>query len=242
MKMFLTSSTNAWGGDDAILEKNAFRSRLVEACSKVKNGLFVASDPEDRDGTIFYRDSLWESFHQCGINLTTFEILDGETKGMASRLIKKADVIYLAGGHVPTQNAFFNSFPLAQLLSKFKGVLVSVSAGSMNAAEDVYSQPEEEGEAVDPNYKRFLKGLGLTKVSILPHYQRTKDEVLDGMKLFEEITYPDSFGRTFFAFPDGTYILKDEDGERICGECWTIHDGKIQKIAEDGDEVWVEKE
>lgn len=242
MKMFLTSSTNAWDGDNLFYEKNGFRARLQEACAKARVGLFVVSDPGDPIGMSHYRDSVWESFRQSGIQLTSFDILDGETKGMASRLIKKADVIYLAGGHVPTQNAFFNSFPLAMLLSKFKGVLLSSSAGTMNAAETVYAQLEEEGESIDPSYRRFLKGLGLTKVSVLPHYLATKDDVLDGRKLYEEITYPDSFGRTFFAFPNGTYILKDEEGERIYGECWTIHDGKLEKIAEDGDEVWVEKE
>lgn len=242
MKMFLTSTTNSWDGNGGLLEKNGFRSRLQDACSKARTGLFVVSDPEDKSGMSHYRDEVWASFRESGINLASFDILDGETKGMASRLIKKADVIYLSGGHVPTQNAFFNSFPLAMLLSKFRGVLVSASAGTMNAAFSVYAQPEEEGEAIDPTYKRFLKGLGLTKVSVLPHYQSTKDDVLDGKKLYEEITYPDSYGRTFFAFPDGTYILKDEEGERIYGECWTIHDGKMMKIAEDGDEVWVEKE
>ena len=41
----------------------------------------------------------------------------------------------------------------------------------MNSADIVYSQPEEEGEAVDPAYQRFLTGLNLTKTNLLPHYQ-----------------------------------------------------------------------
>jgi len=31
----------------------------------------------------------------------------------------------------------------------------------MNCADTVYAQPEEPGEAVDPDYQRFIPGLGL---------------------------------------------------------------------------------
>lgn len=30
----------------------------------------------------------------------------------------------------------------------------------MNCADTVYAQPEEPGEAVDPDYQRFIPGLG----------------------------------------------------------------------------------
>ena len=46
----------------------------------------------------------------------------------------------------------------------------------MNCAEIVYAQPEMSGEAVDPNYKRFLKGLNLTKYQIIPHYESIKNK------------------------------------------------------------------
>lgn len=42
-------------------------------------------------------------------------------------------------------------------------IIIGFSAGSMNCSEEVYSQPELQGESLDPNYKRFLKGLGITK-------------------------------------------------------------------------------
>ena len=68
----------------------------------------------------------------------------------------------------------------------------------MNCAETVYAQPEEEGEAVDPAYERFLPGLGLTQKMILPHYQAIRDDVLDGLCVMEDIAYPDSMGRQFY--------------------------------------------
>ena len=40
-------------------------------------------------------------------------------------------------------------------------MIFGISAGSMNSAEEVYAQPELEGESLDPNYVRFIPGLGL---------------------------------------------------------------------------------
>ena len=71
---------------------------------------------------------------------------------------------------------------------------------------------------------------------LLPHYQNTKDNILDGKKLFEEVTYPDSYGRQFIAICDGSYLYSDGKSERICGEAYLIKDGKIIKICNDGEE------
>ena len=59
----------------------------------------------------------------------------------------------------------------------------------MNSAQIVYAQPEMDGEAIDPEYKRFLKGLDLTKFQIIPHYYSIKDKKLDGLRIIEDISY-----------------------------------------------------
>ena len=61
-----------------------------------------------------------------------------------------------------------------------------------------------------------------------------KDFYLDGLRLFEDITYQDSYGREFIALPDGSYILGADGVEMIWGEAYVIKDGSIQKICEDG--------
>ena len=61
-----------------------------------------------------------------------------------------------------------------------------------------------------------------------------KDFYLDGMRLFEEITYVDSHGHEFVALPDGSYILSENGVETIWGEAYLIKDGWIEKICEDG--------
>lgn len=183
-------------------------------------------------------DEMAETFAGCfawhGMGFASVTVLDSRNQAQAAQLVAEADVILLAGGHVPTQNAFFCEIGLRALLADRERVIMGVSAGSMNAADVVYAQPEESGEAVDLAYRRFIPGLGLTRRNILPHYHMVKDNVLDGMRLFEEITFGDSYGQTFFVLADGSYILEDETGAHLWGECWVIRDGVMRKVAEDG--------
>ena len=107
----------------------------------------------------------------------------------------------------------------------------------MNAASIVYVQPELEGESVDPFFHRFIPGLKLTKVKILPHYQQVKNWKLDGKRLFEDITYPDSMGQIFYALVDGSYLYQKDGQEWLMGEAYRIADGKLEKISRSGDSI-----
>lgn len=107
----------------------------------------------------------------------------------------------------------------------------------MNCAETVYAAPELEGEAIDPDYKRWISGLGITKVNILPHFQSLKDEILDDLRLIEDITYADSMGHEILALNDGSYIVVDGDNETVYGEAYSIKDGCMKQICENGKTV-----
>ena len=111
---------------------------------------------------------------------------------------------------------------------------MGISAGSMNMARQVYIQPEEPGES-HPDFIRFAPGLGLTSVSILPHYQKARNYHLDGKRLYEEVTFPDSMGREFFALPDGSYFYQDEDGLLLCGKAYRIQNGILELLTIDGE-------
>ena len=100
-------------------------------------------------------------------------------------------LLILAGGHVPTQNAFSGDQTSGKI-RRYAGVVLGISAGTMNCAEIVYAQPEEPGEAVNPYYVRYMQGLGLTHVNVLPHFQNVKGARLDGLRVLEDISLPDS--------------------------------------------------
>ena len=71
----------------------------------------------------------------------------------------------------------------------------------------------------------------------MPHYQAVKDDRVDGLRLMEEITYPDSAGRVFYAIVDGSYVLQTKDRKEIRGEAYRIADGQIQRICRTGETV-----
>lgn len=166
-----------------------------------------------------------EAFRLSGIAVESIAICDRRNCLAMKSLVEAADLIVLCGGHVPTQNRFFKRTGLAEYLQAYQGVIVGVSAGSMNSASLVYAQPELDGEAIDPEYERFISGLGLTDLTILPHYQELAGATLDGLRLIEDIAVPDSRIHPFYALPDGSYIYVEDGKTEFCGSYYYYHDG-----------------
>lgn len=171
------------------------------------------------------------SFPMSGLPIGQIFICDKRNEKLVDE-IADYDVLILAGGHVPTQNKFFERICLKEHILDFDGILIGISAGTMNSAEVVYAQPELDGESVDKEYKRFLSGLGITKLMILPHYQDIKDDILDGKRLFEDITYQDSYGREFYVLEDGSYFIVEGKVTTLFGAAYLIQDGNIKQICE----------
>ena len=238
MILFLTSSPCVYKHSPATLtEANGFLLRIRAKLPPNPKTLFVASSPADHAMTDFYCGDMAGAFERAGIPLTGWKLLDDLTADRARELIAWSDFIILMGGHVPTQNAFFARIGLRRLLTGYPGVIMGISAGTMNAAETVYAQPESDGETA-PSFRRFYPGLGLTKLMVCPHYQQVRDWVLDGKKLYGEITQADSrLGHPFHIFPDGTYIYRDDKTHAIYGKCWRMCDGITELLCDEGGHI-----
>ena len=236
MNLFLTSSPYLYQHDPATLNPvNGFADRLRACLPNRPKTLFICSDPSSHDMTKSFIQITKDAFGRAGIPLGRCTALDAKNSRWAYRLVAESDFIILMGGHVPTQNAFFHRIHLRRLIKKFEGTVMGISAGSMNAAEEVYSQPEETGES-SPSFQRFLSGLGLAQINILPHYQQVKDYLLDGKRLYEDVTFADSMGKVFHVFPDGTYYFQNEEEKLICGEFWRLSDGIMEHLGLEGEE------
>lgn len=232
MTLFITSSPYVANAPRAILSPaNAFIDNIRQALPENPRVLFVCADPEDHQGVCRFAAETTAAFAEAGIAFSCYHVLDGRNSRSTQALLNRSDFVILSGGHVPTQNAFFQKIHLPQLLQDFEGTVMGISAGSMNCAEWVYVQPEEPGES-SPDFPRFAPGLGLTEVNILPHYQQVKDNILDGLRLFEDITYPDSQDNCFFALPDNSYIYQDPEHLLLFGEGYCLCDGIMEQISE----------
>ena len=238
MICFLTSRT-----DDPVTGElnpaNRFIDELRTCFPDPCRALAVCSDPDSWDITDYYTSLTRKAFEDAGFTFEQFSILDSRNETGAAELVRGSNLLIFSGGHVPTQNRFFHRIGLRGLLEGYGGIVIGISAGSMNSAEEVYAQPEEEGEATDPAYQRFLPGLGLTKTNLLPHYQENRDDILDGMRIYQDIACPDSMGRTFYAIPDGTYLLIDSGREELCGEAYMVKDGTMSQISSPDEVLFV---
>lgn len=235
MNLFLTSSPYLYQHDPATLNPaNGFVERLSAVLPHRPRTLFIASDPGDHERSLEFVRITKDAFGRAGIPLGRCTVLDSKNARWAYRLVAESEFIIINGGHVPTQNAFFHKIRLRRLIRKFDGVIMGISAGSMNSADEVYSQPEETGES-SPEFQRFLTGLGLAQINILPHYQQVKDYMLDGKRLYEDVTFADSMGKVFHVFPDGTYYYQDEEEQAIYGEFWRLSDGIMEHLAIEGE-------
>jgi len=235
MRAFIMTSSPCELGVPGMLSKNGQIELLKSLFPKPFSMLYVCSAPDAHEKTERYGGEMKRTFEEKGFEINRFTVLDGRNSEIAAELVHSHDMVFLSGGHVPTQNAFFKSINLKEILRSYNGVVMSLSAGSMNAAGRVYAAPENPGEAASPDYKRELEGLGLTDINIVPHFQLTRHEVIDGLDNLTGILIPDSFARDIYCFPDGTYMLSENGKQTIYGECDLIRQGRVTRICVDGE-------
>lgn len=237
MRLFLTSSIGGSYIENGrripctLDGSNQFLNNLKKYWPENSKCLVISSDPDNDDINDSFKAIFAEAFRISGLSCSYWEVCDRRNEDRLAEIIYDYDVILLAGGHVPTQNKFFSRISLGELLKEYCGIVIGISAGSMNSADVVYAQPELDGEAIDPGYKRYLDGLNLTHISILPHYQYLMDESIDGLRIVEDISLADSKIRPFYALVDGAYILVD-DVSTLYGEAYYFCDEVITKVCD----------
>ena len=232
MTLFLTGSPTRYG-EDHFTSDNGFLDRVKAELPERPFILLVSAAPDD----VAFTDSVLKGMSDCisksGITPRKTVMLDRRNASKVRDFVKKADWIILCGGHVPTQNKFIHEIGLKELLDGYEGVVMGCSAGSMNCADLVYSHPELPGETVNPGYRRWLRGLGLTDINLIPHYHQVRNVILDGKRLFEDVVFQDSHRHRFYTFPDGGYVMVKDGRSTLFGEAWEITGGGMRKVSEE---------
>ena len=239
MTLFLTGSPTRFG-EPFFTQDNGFRAEVQAALAQVTGPdrkprvLLISAAPDDRGFTDSVRKGMSDCIHASGIGTEKIVMLDRRNAAKAPELVRWADWIILCGGHVPTQNRFIHEIGLKELMKSFDGVVMGCSAGSMNCADHVYSHPELPGEARDPQYKRWLRGLGLTNINLVPHFEQVRYALVDGLRLFEDVAFPDSWGHRFYTFRDGGYVIQKKGRlAELRGEAYEITRGAMRRISEE---------
>ena len=244
MKAILTSSLGGQVKIDGkrlpakLPETNGLLKCIKDSWKNDSKVMIISGSPEyyDKNDSVLF--CLKGAFSLSNLSASEVLMCDERNKEIIERL-PEMDVIILAGGHVPTQNSFMKTIGLKERLQDWDGLLIAWSAGSMNCAEMVYAGPELPGEAIDPNYQRWISGLGITKTNIFPHFEALRDEILDGLRLIEDITYADSMGHEIIALNNGSFIVLDNGTDMLYGEAYSIKDGQQKQICTDDKWIWL---
>ena len=235
MKLFLTSSlanpVSTVEGDvySKINNKNQLLRNLQNALQATQRFVYIASSPSDYDANDLYSAATLETFRKSGLAFETLTLLDNRYKGDIAEAVLHSDLIFLAGGQVDEQMAYFERLGLQEILSKYSGVVVGMSAGSMNCSELVVCAPEEERQI-----GRIMKwkGLGLTSLILEPHFLPSVSTPLD-LKLREALL---KLSKTyaFCALCDDSYVYIDDDTTTVYGEAYTVFEGEVTLICKHG--------
>lgn len=218
---------------DSLDPKNHFIENLKHYWKENSRCCLIAASPDNFQQNDEMCHFFKNTFLKSNFSLSTMDLYDHRYI-LTKEKLQSYDVILLGGGHVPTQNKYFQEIHLKQIIEDFDGIIIGISAGSMNSSQLVYAQPELPGEATNPNYQRWLSGLNLTNIHILPHYQMVKDATLDGFKLFEDITYPDSINHEFLVLEDGSYLLINQEST-VYGKSYILHDQKLDLLCNENE-------
>lgn len=243
-KLFLTSWIGGYDRQDELKTPtklnniNGFVDRLKLACDDINILTYIASDPQDYEKCDEHANRLIKNLELEGFNPIKVYIIDDRTNFDIQEAINNSDIVFLAGGHVPTQNNFFKKIGLKQILQEYNGVIIGQSAGSMNCAELVYAQPEEPEDFEDKNFQILIAGLGLTKFNIMPHINNAHCFEYNGVTMYD-MCLEDSRKIYHYGIVDGGFIEIDDSSAVAYGETYLFKNGNCYKLCDNGESVVV---
>ncbi len=235
MVLFLTSSFLEYRPDNEtgpvhLIADYGFVENLAGYWREKSSVLIVTSDPEATKINKIVEQRVEVAFNLAGLTIESVKTIDNTNKDDAFNLVRNSDVVILGGGNGNIQNDFFKEIMLKNLLIGFPGIIISMGCGSTNCAENAYLVPEYPGQVNDLSYERFTDGLGLTNISIIPHFSFLKTLEIEGKNLIDEVVFPDSAGREFYLIDDGSYFLIDGDVITFHGVGKALENGTIRTV------------
>jgi dipeptidase E len=182
------------------------------------NFVFVASEFENiYEKTDWYCNHFLKMFSDCGIIFESVNVVDGRmSKETAQDMVINADVLWLAGGDTPTQFAYLESYGLIPCIKEHKGVIIGMSAGSINMTKTAVCTL-----TCEHNELKIYEALGLVEFSVEPHFD--KDNITKELLILSE-KYP------LYGICDDSAIVCTEDKILYIGDVFLINKGQVTPV------------
>jgi len=195
-------------------------ARLNEALIARKSLVFISAWPDEYARNDADSAGMHAMFAEYGMAFDWFSVIDRRTAPQdVRRMIETADCVFLMGGHPTMQRQLIREKGLEACLHRYGGVLLGVSAGSINMARralDVWESPVP------------YEGLGLTGITVKAHVNPEEHALLDTLcRISQEQCLP-------------VCAMEDESAIFICGEQadWTgniryVEKGEVRPLTQE---------
>ncbi len=179
----------------------------------------VASEFErEHDKTDYYSGYFLEWFRNAGISFERAYVVDGRmTPQEAQAAIRDADVVWLSGGDTLAQFGYFEKYGLVDIIRQHPGVVIGMSAGTINMAKTAV--------LYDPAYGVYnatvYRGIGCVDISTDPHFEpdRIAATILNA-----------SVERVIYGLCDNAIIVCKDGKTEYYGEVYRLSGGEVERI------------
>lgn len=175
------------------------------------NIVFIASSFDNYERNDIKHKELVKLFNDINIKFNSIYLIDNRIDSNKSKeLIKKSDIIFLMGGDPKKEMDSIIEYDLVSDIKTKEGIIIGVSAGSMNQITNVIYKDE-----IDNNILIKYKGLGFFNTNIYPHVDINNKEYL------QEIFEVSKYGK-ILCLPNSSFIRIENNKVDIIGEYYYI--------------------
>lgn len=195
---------------------NAVSNELKNDLKDAKTITFISSSPENHEKNINFvygNDKIIGMInHLKGIaNFKVVNLVDEMNKNLDIN----SDVIYLLGGNYETQLSFIKENKFDEILKNYNGILLCTSCGAMNVAEYGYYSKDED---IEKSF--FYNGLGVTNITIDPHFDIENDIQVEEAKKM-------SFEHVIYGVPNSSCIRISNNNVEMVGKIYEFNNGNV---------------
>lgn len=177
---------------------------------------FIATTFDDYEKNDLYYNNLIKYFKNIDITFNKTHLIDNRVeKDLAKDYILKSNIIFLMGGDTKKQMDSVKEYDLFETLKSKEGIILGVSAGSMNQSSRVVYKNDYNNYVIED-----YEGLGYIDINIYPHLDFNNIDYLK--EVFEVSNYTKTV-----ALPDDSFIRIENNNIDFVGEYYTIQNSKI---------------
>lgn len=178
--------------------------------------VFIATTFDDYEKNDLYYNNLIKHFKNIDITFNKAYLIDNRVdKDLAKDYILKSNIIFLMGGDTKKQIDSVKEYDLFEILKSKEGIILGVSAGSMNQSSRVVYKNDYNNYVIED-----YEGLGYIDINIYLHLDFNNIDYLK--EVFEVSNYTKTV-----ALPNDSFIRIENNNIDFVGEYYTIQNSKI---------------